>query len=215
MNRNPSLFEGISVALLVALLVTGGIILTSYENTISGKKSVEIITTPPVMDGLDVTQTSTEVVTIPSVYPTPTVCLQPEGWEIYQMQIGDSLEGLAEDRLADLGEVMGANCLTLPGALPGSIIFLPPRPPTLTPTITRTPTITQTPTTTLRPCDYPAAWIRYELTPGDTLFKLGVRFHVSEGDLVTGNCISLGSALHPGDVLLVPKQPTVTPTPRK
>jgi hypothetical protein len=215
MNRNPSLFEGIGVALLVALFVTGGIILVSYENTISGKKFAEIIATPQGMAALEVSKTSTVAVTIPQVLPSPTVCPQPEGWEIYEMQIGDSLEGLAGDRFADLGEVMSANCLTLPGALPGSIIFLPPRPPTLTPTITRTPTITQTPTTTLLPCDYPTGWIRYELTPGDTLFKLGVRFHVSEGDLVTGNCISLGSALHPGDVLMVPKQPTITPTPRK
>jgi LysM repeat protein len=131
------------------------------------------------------------------------------------MQSGDSLESLAVERLADLGEVMGANCLTRPGALPGSIIYLPPRPATLTLTITQTPTITRTPTLTLRPCDYPEGWIRYDLKPGDTLFKLGVRFHVSEVDLATGNCLSLDSALLPGEVLLVPEQPTSTPTPKK
>jgi LysM repeat protein len=215
MNRNPSLMEGLGIALLAALLVTAGIILAGLENPAVEKTSVQNESTPQLVESSAVFNAPTELPAVPTRLPTPTFCPPMDGWEPYVIQSGDSLESLAAERLADLGEVMGANCLTRPGALPGSTIFLPPRPPTLTSTITRTPTITQTPTITLRPCDYPKSWRRYELKPGDTLFKLGVRFHISEVDLVTGNCLSLGSALHPNDVLLVPEQPTATPTPGK
>jgi len=208
MNRNPSLLEGLGAALLVALLVTAGIILASFENPARELSSVKTESTAHSSPNSISNSTPTQS-------PYPTSCPQPEGWEPYIIQNGDSLELLAEERQTNIGEVMSANCLSRPGALPGTSIFLPPRPPTLTPTITQSPSITSTQTITLRPCVYPSGWKRYEIKPGDTLFKLGVRFRISEVDLVTGNCLSLGSAFHPGYVLLVPEQPTATPTPRK
>lgn len=215
MKRNPPVLEGLGVALLMALLVTTGIILASYENSNNQMNTATIPGTPQVIKSAEILNTPSVESTLPTVIPSPTHCPQPVGWETYVMQSGDSLEALASERLADIGEVMGANCLTMPGALPGSTIFLPPKPSTLTPTITRTATITQTPTITLRPCDYPEGWIRYDVKPGDTPFKLGVRFNLSEVELVTGNCLSLDTTLKPGEIILVPKQPTVTPTPRK
>jgi LysM repeat protein len=211
MKRNPSLFEGLGITLLVAVLVTSGVMLAGLENFSREPITSNNRNTPPSTTSA---LAPTGLPENPTTTPLPTTCPQPDGWETYVMQSGDSLEALAGERIADLGEVMGANCLTRPGALPGSTIYLPPRPPTLTPTITRTPTVTNTPTITLRPCDYPAGWKRYEIKAGDTIFKLGVRFGVSEVDLVTSNCLILGSALHPGDILLVPEQPTSTPTPR-
>ena len=215
MKRNPPVLEGLGVALLVAFLVTTAMILASYDNFNSQKNTTNITGTAQVVESAAVLTTPSEQPTFPTAIPSLTRCPLPDGWVTYVMQSGDSLEALAGERQADLGEVMGANCLTLPGALPGSTIFLPPRPSTLTPTITSTPTITQTPTVTLFPCDYPEGWIRYDIKPGDTLFKLGVRFHVSEVELATDNCLSLESPLQPGRVILVPKPPTATPTPRK
>jgi len=219
MKRNPSLLEGLIIALVVALLVTGVVFLVAFEYFKTNPLTTPQPSAPVSAAGPSIVETapaplkpSTE---IPAESPTPTACPLPDGWEPYEMKTGDSLEALAGERLANLADVMAANCLSRPGSLPGSIIFLPPPPPTLTPTITSTPTITPTPTITLRPCDYPQAWVRYSLKPGDTLFKLGVRFQTSEVDLLTGNCLSFGTALHAGDILMVPTLPTATVTPRQ
>jgi LysM repeat protein len=214
MKRNPPVLEGLGVALLVAILVTTGLILTSYENFSSQINTAKNTGTPLIPASSGILTTPSEQPAFPTVISSPTRCPKPDGWVTYVMQSGDSLEALASQRQTDLGEVMGANCLTLPGALPGSTIFLPPPPPTLTSTITPTSTITRTPTITLRPCDYPAGWKRYNVHAGDTLFKLGVRFHISEEELATGNCLSLDAKLQPGDVILILEQPTATPTPR-
>lgn len=220
MKRNPSLIEGLVIALIVAILVTGVVFLVAFEYfKINGSSSQQ----PTVTEPLAVAPAGTipaalpveSITKIPAETLTPTTCSQPEGWEPYEMKTGDSLESLAGARLATLEDVMRGNCLSRPGALPGSIIYLPPAPPTLTPTVSSTPTITPTATITLRPCDYPRNWVRYTLKPGDTLFKLGVRFQTSEVDLLTGNCLSFGTALHSGDILMVPTPATATITPIK
>jgi LysM repeat protein len=215
MNRNPPVLEGLGVALLMAVVVTTGIILASYENLSSQNNTQKITGTFQPVTSVVVLTTPSEQPVLPTIAPSLTRCPLPNGWVTYVMQSGDSLEELASERNTDLGEVMGANCLALPGALPGSTIFLPPRPATLTPTITSTPTITRTPTITLRPCDYPKGWKRYNVNAGDTFFKLGVRFHISEVELAAGNCLTLDSVLRPGDVILILEPPTATPTPRK
>ncbi|HEX7555993.1 MAG TPA: LysM peptidoglycan-binding domain-containing protein [Leptolinea sp.] len=215
MNRNPTLIEGLGIALLVALLVIIGIMLAGVENLGLNQNNTPSVV-PTILEINPIaTDTPVEEILSPTEMPTLTLCPQPEGWLPYVIQSGDSLELLAGERLTDLNSVMNGNCLTRPGALPGSTIYLPPPPPTLTPTITTTPTITLTATATLRPCEYPEGWVRYSLKSGDTIFKLGVRYRVSEADLITGNCLSFGTALHAGDILLVPVLPTVTATPKK
>jgi hypothetical protein len=217
MKRTPSLLEGLIIALVMALIVTGAVVLVALENIRTGQQiSAQFTASAVVMPSVTVKTDIAPVVTVteyPIESPSPTVCPIPEGWEPYEMKTGDSLEALAGARLAVLDTVMSANCLIRPGAMPGSIIYLPPPPPTLTPTITFTPTITPTPTITLRPCDYPSKWVRYSLKPGDTLFKLGVLFQTNEVDLLTGNCLSFGTALHAGDILMVPPISTATFTP--
>lgn len=215
MKRNPSLLEGLLIALLAGLLVTGAILIAGYENLFTSSGQVEATSLPVQGETIELVEASLEAISVtPSVIPSPTLCPVPPYWEPYEIKMGDSLEALAGERLAQLVDVMAANCLDRPGALPGAIIYLPPLPPTLTPTITSTPTITFTPTTTLPPCDYPEGWIRYSLKPGDTLFKLGVMFRTSEVEILTANCLAFGKALHAGDILLVPPLPTSTPTPK-
>lgn len=217
MKRTPSLLEGLIIALIMALIVTGVVFLVALENSRNNQMAGAQITASaaavPTLTAATAPPPEATATGLLVESPTPTACPVPEGWEPYEMKTGDSLEGLAGARLAVLDTVMSANCLTRPGALPGTIIYLPPAPPTLTPTVTSTPTITPTPTITLRPCDYPANWVRYSLKPGDTLFKLGVLFQTNEVDLVTGNCLSFGTALHAGDILMVPQIPTATVTP--
>lgn len=219
MKRSPSLIEGLTIALVVAALVTGVVLLVAFEYLKTSQQAPpqpaasESVSAASISETLPATEPA--ATGIPPESPTPTACPQPEGWSPYEMKTGDSLEALAGARLATLEDVMAANCLSRPGALPGTIIYLPPEPATLTPTTTNTPTITHTATITLRPCDYPQNWVRYSLKAGDTLFKLGVLFQTSEVDLLTGNCLSFGTALHAGDILMVPQVPTATVTPRK
>ncbi|MEI8132834.1 MAG: hypothetical protein WCG34_10395, partial [Leptolinea sp.] len=127
MNRNPSLWEGLGAALLMALLVTAGVILAGLENPSRQLPAIKT-ESPQISDTISVSYNT------PTQLTFPTPCAPPEGWKPYIMLSGDSLELLAGERLTDIGEVMGANCLSRPGALPGTSIFLPPRPPTLTPT---------------------------------------------------------------------------------
>jgi LysM repeat protein len=220
MKRNPSLVEGLAIALIVAILVTGVVFLVAFEyfklNPATGQipavtelsSAAPMVSQPAALPVESTTETPAETL-------TPSACPRPEGWEPYEMKTGDSLEALAGARLATLDDVMAGNCLSRPGALPGTIIYLPPAPPTITPTVTSTPTISPTATITLRACDYPRNWLRYTLKPGDTLFKLGVLFQTSEADLLTGNCLSFGTALHAGDILMVPSLTTATVTPAK
>lgn len=216
-KRTPSLLEGLIIALVMALIVTAVVFLVALENNRNDQQAAARSTASaaavPSLAAETIPAPEVTVTELPAESPTPTACPVPDGWEPYEMKTGDSLEVLAGARLAVLETVMSANCLSRPGALPGTIIYLPPAPPTLTPTVTSTPTITPTPTITLRPCDYPANWVRYSLKPGDTLFKLGVLFQTNEVDLLTGNCLSFGTALHAGDILMVPRIPTETVTP--
>ena len=218
MKRSPSLLEGLIVALVIGLLVIGVILLVAYEylkinNRPTATPAARETTMSEIISPAPATPEPAAITEKPQESPSPTLCPRPEGWEPYEMKTGDSLEGLAGERLSDLAEIMTGNCLSRPGAMPGTVIYLPPPPPTLTPTITPTPTISPTPTITLRVCDFPRGWVRYTLKSGDSLFKLGVMFQTNEVDLVTGNCLTFGTALHAGDILMVPALQTATVTP--
>ncbi len=76
--------------------------------------------------------------------PTPTPCLisPPGGWELYTVQSGDTLFGLAAARGVTTAEVMRVNCLLSENIGVGDALYLPALP---------TPTPTQTPPPTLPP----------------------------------------------------------------
>mgnify|MGYP001180951619 CR=1 FL=1 len=55
------------------------------------------------------------------------VCTQPQGWETYIVQAGDTLFGLSSERGIALSEAQFANCLGADAVLyAGQTIFLPP-----------------------------------------------------------------------------------------
>lgn len=67
----------------------------------------------------------------PSKTPAPTICAttQPQGWQIYQIQPGDTLSGLAANRGITLIQLMSANCLTDSNFIVvGQRLILPPAP---------------------------------------------------------------------------------------
>jgi len=91
----------------------------------------------------------------PGVTPTHTVvfvpCGPPFGWRQYPVQQGDTLYALAQRHRTTVVAVKHANCLTSNIIFVGQMLWLPPLPPTWTPTVSATPT--ETPTATPTPTD--------------------------------------------------------------
>jgi LysM repeat protein len=81
----------------------------------------------------------------------PGVCQKPLSWVDYQVQVGDTLNSLAQRTNTTVFELQQVNCLEPATILPGQIIYLPFTPPTPTPTNTPGPTGTTRPTATHTP----------------------------------------------------------------
>ncbi|MBN1261443.1 MAG: LysM peptidoglycan-binding domain-containing protein [Anaerolineae bacterium] len=112
---------------------------------------------------------------------------------------------------------------------PALIVARPTR-ISLAPTATRYPTVTPTtisppaPTPTAAPTPTPRSvlvetcatipgWLPYIVQPGDTLFRLALRYNLSAFALMEANC--LGSQdIAPGDLLYLPPLAVMTPTPQ-
>ncbi len=88
----------------------------------------------------------------PNVTPTsiviPTPCGPPYGWRQYPVQPGDTLYALAQRHRTTVLAIKHANCLISNIIFVGQMLWLPPLPPTWTPTLTATPTETSTVTPT-------------------------------------------------------------------
>ncbi len=108
-----------------------------------------------------------------------------------------------------------------PSATLGATDTNTPR-PTATPTVTRRPsetpaaTFTLTHTSTASPsatstpsgvCATPDGWSIYVVRPGDTLDFVARAVGITADELQSGNCLPRASAINPGNVLYVPRQP--------
>ncbi|MBN1935510.1 MAG: LysM peptidoglycan-binding domain-containing protein [Anaerolineae bacterium] len=165
--------------------------------------------------------TSTATPTIPSTptmtptAPRPTVqsCGHPAGWQLYIVQSGDTLTGLALRSGTTVAAIMNANCLKTTAIFAKQRLYLPPTLtyPTLTPTRTPTfvlPTITPT-QCVVRP---PAGWVSYIVQSGDSLYDLALRHGTTIYEVQQVNCLSSG-AVYAGQQLYLPALlPTATPT---
>ena len=91
---------------------------------------------------------------------TPTPCGPFPGWVIYIVQPGDTLYSLARRHNTSVWAIARANCLRDYNIYAGQRLYLPPLPPTPTPTFTpsATPTLpeTATPTATITPEETPS-----------------------------------------------------------
>lgn len=127
---------------------------------------VEISPTPTTTETPAPLPAATETPTLPPPPPTdtpipaappPTVaekggpCQPPANWVLYQVQVGDTLNLLAERTLVSVADLQQVNCLESFTILPGQTIYLPFPPPTATPRPEPTPTGTRRPTPTRTP----------------------------------------------------------------
>ena len=99
------------------------------------------------------TATPTPLPPTPTQTPTstPTPCEPPSNWQVYVVQLGDTLYSLAQRHGTTVDAIMQANCLEDDTLRVGQQLYLPPPTPTATATPTSTPTATPTNTPTATP----------------------------------------------------------------
>ncbi len=215
MNMLRNLFTGLITALGSTVVVIGALSLALTEGY-----TFAVPTTPPAPLEASATPLpgQTALPTRPSptaqrllvtaTAPLATTCPAPQGWQPYMVQTGDTLESLAARYKTTAEELRQANCLVARSLLPGTILYLPPIPPTATATLI--------PSATPVPCGPPVGWVRYTVQPGDTLFKLSLALGVSVPQLQSANCLN-SSVILVGQLLWVPFIPrpadTLTPIP--
>jgi LysM repeat protein len=114
------------------------------------------------------------------------VCQPPPDWTTYVVQVGDTMNLLAERTGVSVYDLQRVNCLTNLTIQPGQTVYLPFTPPTPTITPTSTPTTpTPTPTLTGTPTATPRAPEIFTAEPSvdrTTLFVVGRNFAVNESD---------------------------------
>lgn len=126
--------------------------------------------------------------TEPSAAPvpggTPEACQAPSNWTSYVVQVGDTLNSLAERTNVSVYDLQQVNCFTNLTVQPGQTIYLPFTPPTPTVTPTGTPvTPSPTPTLTGTPTATPRAPEIFTAEPSvdrTTIFVVGRNFDVNE-----------------------------------
>ena len=114
---------------------------------------------------------------LPAVAAVPTATVTrcapqpPTGWVLYTVQSGDTLYNLALSRQTTVTQVRQVNCLPSQAVYAGQQLYLPPAPPTATPTWTFVPALTATATGTAEPTPTssvvvsPTATVEPTLTP--------------------------------------------------
>ncbi|MBN2149700.1 MAG: LysM peptidoglycan-binding domain-containing protein [Anaerolineales bacterium] len=137
---------------------------------------------------------------LPSQPPTDTpivtlVCDYPPGWEVIQVQPGDTLEDLATKFGTTIRKLVSANCLLTDDIFPGMNLYVPAPPPTAQPTR----------------CGPPVGWVYYTVRAGDTLYGLALMFGTTVRDLQQANCLGTSTLIRVGQRLAVPNVPTRTP----
>ena len=206
MQGLQKLGSSILFAALSLFLVLGGLSTTLAEDRID--QPLPTITETPIPPS-DTADLFTATLSAPGLLPSATIssspsptatippsttCPAPNGWTSYIIQIGDTLEGLAARYGIFPNTLKEANCLIGNSLLPNTRISVPP-----------------TPTATLIPCGAPYGWIFYTVKAGDNLYRIGLAYRVSVGQLQNANCLGSSVRINVGQKLSVPNVPTSTP----
>ncbi len=140
--------------------------------------------------------------TATSVPPSPLwrACQPPADWVPYRVKAQDSLWLLAWREGLSLNYLVHANCLSVAAIQPGQKLYLPPHP-------------IATPTPPPYTCGPPPTWRIYYVQPGETMFRLALRYGVTLDAIRTANCLS-SYTLYAGQALYLPPKPVMTVTPR-
>lgn len=217
MKQLGQLFVGLITAAASSLLVLAAASLALLEGSLNILPSPTALPSNTPMPGETVTimPPTPKEPGAPSPTAQPTTCSFPAGWRPYTVQVGDTLESLAEMAGISADEIYQKNCLPSRSLVIGSLLYLPLPTPTATlpPVPTVEPSATRMATSTFIPCvpRPPYGWVPYTVQYGDTLSKLSRDFNVSVSQLMIVNCL-VSDRILAGQVLYVPYVPTRTPT---
>jgi LysM repeat protein len=127
----------------------------------------------------------------PSFTPSPrpqssvvTYCLVPSNWRSYIVQRGESLSSLARRFSISQSTLMRANCLTSVTLYIGQRLYVPN-------VLAR------------QTCGKPSGWVAYTVRPGDTLYRLALRYGTTVARLKLANCLTRDT-IYIGERLWVP-----------
>lgn len=226
MKPGVRILLGIGAGLIWLVLVLGGMATAMME---AGEPAALLLSPTPTWTPVPTqlpgqptfTPSPTALPTETATFQPPTSCPPPEGWIAVAVLSGDSLEGLAARYGTSVEAIQVGNCLVVSSVSPGSLVYLPPLPPTATATATVTHTPTPPPATaapTSRPCGAPRGWVQYRVRAGDTLYGLSRLLGVSVPQLQEANCLGNSTTIRAGTFLWVPfipptRTPSATPVP--
>ena len=199
---------GITIGLISAILVIGGIFLSLAETFPSLATPTQIpptlqlnfpSITPSLVSAQSETPTSTATGTPTTVLASssPTVCAPPPaGWIQISITAGDTVYSIAQRYRTTTEILSAANCLSSLELLAGSALLVPPVPATVT----------------VIPCGPPIGWVRaYTVQPGDNLFRISISYGITVPQLQRANCMGSSITIFAGQRLWVPNVPTRTP----
>jgi len=193
MNVLRTASGGLLLAFLSALLVLGGLSLALAEAYVPPPATP--LPTQPIFPTLPIVAPSPlPFPTSTASMPPPSACPPPPGWILVTILPGDTLERLAARYGTTTEALIRSNCLSSGVLLPGYGIYVPPAP-----------------TVTAVLCGPPLGWIQIVVQPGDTLYRISLRYGVSVDRLKRANCL-ISDYLMAGQRLWVPNVPTRQPS---
>lgn len=200
---------GLLFAVITVSTVLGGIVVAFYE-TGEGFPLPTLVApiTPspaPAAAFLFVTPlpvTPPTEAALPTATSTPCLPAPPPDWAPFVVGPDDTLVTLASRTGTNAQAIAQVNCLSSNSVFAGAAIFLPPIAPT--PITGTTPTVVA--------CGPPPGWVFYTVQPGDTLFRLSLRFGVTIFEIQQANCLT-GVSISAGQRIFLPLAPIITDTP--
>lgn len=198
---------GITIGLISAVLVIGGIFLSMAETFPSLATPTQIPPTlqlnfPSITPSLAGAQSETPTPTATGTPTTllassPTICAPPPaGWIQISITAGDTVYSIAQRYRTTTEILSAANCLSSLELPAGYVLLVPPVPATVT----------------VIPCGPPTGWVRaYTVQPGDNLFRISISYGTTVPQLQRANCMGSSITIFSGQRLWVPNVPTRTP----
>ncbi len=201
------LLGALVTGVFIFALVMGSVFLTQVDTTLMVQRPTYSVPMPTTTLYPTFSPLTSAVPQTPAHSPSPTStpCPYPQGWQPYEVQVGETLALLVQAARTSIAALMKANCLVVAELHPGDIIYLPPD-------------AFVTPTPVMPRCGPPPTWRIVYVQRGDTLYNLASRYATTVEAIRQANClvderIYIGQALYLPPVVVVPPTATRTPWP--
>ena len=211
MSSHHQVVRGVLVALVSGGLVLGSLVISLAEgdatqpwtffpapdiSPTSGQISLSVEDISMPSDVEEEIPNPAPILTLePSHNPQPTTCPPPSGWIGITVQVGDTLESLAQTYHSTPDLLTKVNCLPSSLIRPGDMLYVPE---------------IGYPTATAPHCGPPPGWILYTVQDNDNLYRLSIAFSTTVWELQSANCLGNSDYIRAGQRIYVPNVPTLT-----